>query len=316
MVNPPASRVALTPPEHSPRDLLRKGGTREDSATAAREEVALYGREGARLFTCTHVPGGPSVAGLVICSPLHAEFLHNYRKEVILARSLAAAGVAVQRFHYRGSGNSDGATDAVTFQSMLEDTLTAFHVLQSKAQVGDVAFLGTRVSGSIAASAAREFDDAPLALWQPVLDPESYFRELFRTASIRELRHDASVAGTSRGRSRPTMQTLESAGVADVLGYAIHRALYVSLRDHRLVDELGQHPRPVLLLQLDRDDALRKEYAELTAMLRTSGFDMRTRAIRADDHWWFSGDPAHAASTLKTVVGETARWLHAIFGQA
>lgn len=316
MVMPSSARVAGASSFQPSEEAVRRWGVREDRDTGAREEVALLGDEGQRIFSCTHLPPTRPVAGLVICSPLHAEFLHNYRKEVMLARSLAAAGIVVQRFHYRGSGNSDGETEDVTFGSMLEDTLAAAEFFGTKTRVSDLAFLGTRVGGLIASAAATHFDGAPLVVWEPVLDPVTYFRELFRAASIRELRHDSRDKSSSRTRTRTTLQELEAAGVVDVLGYSLHRTLYRSLLDHGFPEELGERPRDVLLLQLDRNDGLREEYSELVGILMSSGFAVEARAIAADEHWWFSGNPAHSASTMRTVVSATAGWLHDRLGRA
>lgn len=71
-----------------------------DPQSRSRGEVGFFGLLRRRMVACTHLPATQPIRGEVICSPLHAEFLHKYRKEVMLAPSLAASGLAVQRFHY------------------------------------------------------------------------------------------------------------------------------------------------------------------------------------------------------------------------
>jgi len=289
-----------------------QSGLRGDTRTGVREEVAFFGPRKNRIFAYTHLPATKPIGGVVICSPLHAEFLHNYRKEVMLGRSLAAAGLAVQRFHYRGSGNSGGESKDVTLESMLVDTLAAVEFLETKSHVDSLAFLGTRLGVLVASAAAKRFDRAPLALWEPALDPEDYFREVFRAASIRELKRKQNGSST-RQRDRASVQELESNGFIDVLGYEVHWNLYRSFVGHRFPDELGEHPRDVLLLQLDRRDGLREEYSNVRTTLESQGFSVQARAIWANEHWWFSGNPSHSASTLKAVVAATASWLNTTF---
>lgn len=300
---------ALRPPETSGS----LGGSRVDPQSRSREEVGFFGPQGRRIFTCTHLPATKPIGGVVICSPLHAEFLHNYRKEVILARSLAVAGLAVQRFHYRGSGNSDGGAENVTFESMLGDTLEAVEFLESYSNVDSLAFLGTRLSALVASAAAKRFDGAPVALWEPALDPEDYFREVFRAASIRDLKRELQDGPSTRPRDRASIQQLETNGSIDVLGYEVHWNLYRSFLDHGLLDELGEHRRDVLLVQLDRRDELRYEYSNVRSTLESQGFSIQAHAIRANEHWWFSGNPSHSASTLKAVVAATGSWLNTTF---
>jgi len=292
----------------------QRWAVREDNETGVREEVGLFGADGSKIFACTHLPSTRARSGLIICSPLHAEFLHNYRKEVMLARALAEAGIAVQRFHYRGTGNSEGKADDVTFPSMLEDTRVAVESFKEKAPISSIAFLGTRVGAGVASAAASDVSEGPLVLWEPVLDPEAYLRQLFRVASIRELRHDSKMTPQTRQRKRMSMEQLETDGVVDVLGYAVHRSLFRSLFQHRLPETLGERPRDLLLLQLDQRDALRDEFATFVGTLRSSGFRVDAQAIVADEHWWFSGNPSHSMQTVRAVISETVDWLVARLG--
>lgn len=54
---------------------------------------------------------------VVVCPPTLAAFPSNYGREVAAARALAARGYAVQRIHYRGTGNSDGDATEVAFEA-------------------------------------------------------------------------------------------------------------------------------------------------------------------------------------------------------
>jgi hypothetical protein len=192
---------------------------------------------------------------------------------------------------------------------MLEDCFAAVDALRANVELSRYAFLGTRLGGLVAGAAATAFDDAPLVLWQPVLDPAEYFREAFRAAAIRELRREASGKAAPSVASRPTVETLEGKGWVDVLGYSVHRSLYRSFLDHRLPDELGEAKRDVLLLQIDRGADLSEHYARAAESLRSRRFAVDSRAIRADDHWWLSGNPRDSAAALRAVVGATTGWL-------
>ncbi len=79
-----------------------------DRRTGVRREAELFGSPGSRILGLTSLPAGSARAGVVICSPVFKEARTNYRREVLLSLALARAGIAAQRFQYRGTGNSGG----------------------------------------------------------------------------------------------------------------------------------------------------------------------------------------------------------------
>lgn len=284
------------------RSEVSATATRIDESAGIREEIEFFGPELAKVYACLHAPLGRPVGGVVVCCSVHAELQENYRSEVLLARALAARGLAVQRFHYRGFGHSDGAPVEATFESMREDALAAVDRLRVKTGVSRPALLGARLGGLVAASAARELDGAPLVLWEPTRDPVGYFREAIRARLIHELR---TGAGT-RPSGDALIGELRDKGVLDVLGYPIHRRLYDSAGRRTLSAELGNRPRPILLVQLSRSRRLGPGYARLVGQLREDGFGVVAEVVPEQPAWWFS----RGAARSMEVLGEaTASWL-------
>jgi alpha-beta hydrolase superfamily lysophospholipase len=276
--------------------------TRIDERAGIREEVAFFGADRAMLYGCLHAPLRRVSGGVVICCSLHAELQEGYRTEVLLARALAGRGIAVQRFHYRGSGHSDGASRDVTFDSLREDAASAVERLRVATGVAAPALLGSRLGGLVAAAAARECADAPLVLWEPTLDPERYFREVMRARLIHELR-----AGRASRRSGEALAgELRTGSLVDVLGYPIHRALYESTATRTLPGELGDRPRPVLLADRGRGGELSAGAAELTAALRSTGSRVDVHVHREQPAWWFARATGRTLDALSRV---TVDWL-------
>ena len=266
--------------------------------SGGREEVEFFG-SGGRLFGCRHLPPGPITGGLVVSSPILSDFGANYLREVTLSRRLARAGIAVQRFHPRGSGHSDGSRLDLTFSSIVEDTARAVDRLRQATGVENVALLGTRFSCLTTAAAARAIPAAPVVFWEPVLTPSRFFRDGLRARSVYRLKRGAT-------ESEDPAAELAERGYVDILGVAVGRDLFETSDRHDLGTEMGEPPRRILLVQLDGSPELRRPYQDVVDRWRTAGFDVTAACCPSEETWWFVHD---RLTPIGDVIDVTADWL-------
>jgi len=210
-----------------------------------------------------------------------------------LARDLAVNGFAVQRFHYRGSGHSDGEWCDATFETMRDDAIVAAEWLKAATGVSDIAFVGTRWGALIAASAVPRFPMAPLAVIEPPLDCSRYFREVLRWRLMRELKEGVKSAETTED----LLKSVQAGTQIDVLGYPLSRSLVESSSSRTLEGELGTEPRSMLLIQVGRAGKLRHEYVAIRDKWRQAGFSVECHVIPTQHVWWFPGVEWNAPET-------------------
>lgn len=282
---------------------------RTDGETGIHEVAEFFGPDRLKMFGCRHLPLGPPHNGVVVCSPLQAELVRNYRREVTLGRTLAAAGFAVQRFHYRGTGNSDGEIVDATLETMRDDAVEAAGWLARTQGLDRPTFVGTRWGAMVAGAAAARFGvSSPLVLWEPITTGRSYFRELFRAIHITNLKQGLPVPPSREEQ----VESMRRTGWLDILGYSVTWPLYKSVIDRTLVGEVGDEPRPVLLVQISRQLELRKEYQALVDRWRGQGFPVDTYVAEgADEPWWFTGGRSYGEETAlaEQVARVTHDWL-------
>jgi alpha/beta superfamily hydrolase len=283
---------------------------RIDGGGTFREEAGFFGPGPQRLFGVLHRPTGPPLGGLVICPSIHTEFITGYRTEVVLARTLASRGLAVQRFHYRGVGHSDGETEETTFATMREDALAAAARLLERTGVDGLGFLGMRFGGLVAGSAASEHRGCPLVLVEPTLEARRFFRDAWRAKLIRD------VAKGTHARGQGLAEALEREGRVDVVGYSICRPLFESAADRTLVGELGDGARPTLLVQLGRALSLRRDLEAAAAALRRLGCEVAVEAVAEDLVGWFLTDPGRQRKQPRALIEVTSGWLEGEMGAA
>ncbi len=286
------------------RKQISERAVRVDPESGIREEAAFFGQPGRRLLTITHLPPGPPRGGVLICSPTQAELMKNYRKEVLLARALAEQGFAAQRFQYRGTGNSEGANEDVTFHSMLEDTQAVGEWFLERLDGRPPGLVATRLGAVVAAAAAAAWPGAPLAMWEPITETSRYFREAFRFRLMYELRQGGE---DRRPSTEKLLRQLMTSGLVDVVGFAIYKPLYESMLGLTLLQALGEVPRPLLLVQVGAGSQLRREYTSLAERLRSGGFAMEHALVEGDAAWWF--DNAEGDLAREDLIRTTCDWL-------
>jgi len=276
-------------------------------------ERAAFVGSGEQILTITHAPQSRPIAGVVLCPSILVDRVKAYRAEVGLARSLAAQGIVVQRFHYRGFGHSDGDPLDATFDRMLDDARTARRLLQSQWPVERVAYVGLRWGALFATALAAEESHsrgetsrgpATLVLWDPVARSRDFFREASRAHLVKELkRGDATRSGSSRSLG----DQLKANGVADILGFTVGALLHDSSQDRSLLHDLGDDGASVLVLH--SVDALSRNAREAIEKWRASGVEVTTAEMPSrDEDWWFLADRSRAFKA-EDVIAQTSEWL-------
>ena len=281
--------------------------TRPDGSSTI--EASFLGPDDARLFSCLHVPSAPPTAGVLVCSPLHADFVKNYRSEVLLAREFADHGIAVLRFHYRGQGHSDGEASDVTLRSLVDDAVLALDHLRTRTGVDRIGLVGSRLGGLVTAAVASTLEEAPLVLWEPVLRSDTYVREAIRSKMISSL----SSAPQDKLSSDALMSYLNDRGSVDIHGYPLFRDLVRSLEGRSLVGELGSTPRAVYVTQISRGPSIRGDLFAVLDEWTRLGFDADVQRVAGEVAWWFRGAgqarEGSEASLATGMVADTVAWM-------
>lgn len=192
-----------------------------------------------RLFAVHHRPPGQARRGLVLCPALAEEKLWSHRVYVSLARELAAQGIAVLRFDFRGEGDSDLDFEEATLESRIQDTLRAAAVLlEREPGLRRCLFLGHRIGCAIAARAAARA--APVVegviAWDPVESGAAYFMQWLRATLASQM------VATGKAPTRAALvKALEEGRSVTIEGYGITPRLYrelASLEWCRLLEAL------------------------------------------------------------------------------
>lgn len=255
---------------------------RADERAGITEDVELLGADGARVLGVRTAPTGPVAGAVLCCSSIGNDLVKHYRREVLLARALAGAGLAVQRFQYRGTGNSDGDQADLSRDGMVGDAGTAAAALAAAAPGVPSAVVGTRFGALVAAETAAA-DTRPLVLVEPVLDGSRYFAEAFRAKLMQSL----TTAKGTRPTTAAFVDAIERGEAVDVLGTPVHPPLYRSWQGRSVLDALTGARRAVLLVQFGDDIPVRPDLEKAAAGLRELGHDVDVVQVRGRETWWF-----------------------------
>ena len=247
------------------------GGSSSTRTTADYRESVGYDDAGRLVFDAR--PGGETHATLVFASSLFAELQRNYRREVLLARRAAAAGIRTIRFHYRGAGNSIAAGVQTDLETMTEDLRDIMASVD-----GPRVLIGARV-GAIAAARLRAETNVPLILWEPVVRGDRWVEEVIRAALAREIGRETGVdADTIRRR-------WSDDGVAHVLGETVPREVVDQVGDV-VLEDLISGDAPVMVVQMARNEKVKADVARLVDALAVKGVPAEVLSIVGKQTWW------------------------------
>jgi hypothetical protein len=278
---------------------------RRDGQAGVLERAEYLGPVRDRIFAFTHLPGGAPRAAALICSPLYAEFTRNYRREVLMARRLAASGVAVQRFHYRGTGNSDGAPGDITFETMRRDALLALDRLRTTSEGAQVCLIGARYGGLVAGALLPTVPDALVAIWDPIVDPSRYLLDILRARSIVRLKK------SDEPPDPPLSNVAEQSGddLIDVMGYEVRRSLFQDGVSSPFLAGIRDTSGAVLLVSLGADPRRSREVQAITSALEGRAASVEVLTCHETEPWWFTSGALVRKDLLTEPVVITVGWL-------
>lgn len=145
-----------------------------------RESVVLI-NEGQKIFGILHLPKGiKNPSCVLICHGLGGHKTGRYRVYVELAEALIRENIAVFRFDFRGSGDSEGCFSEMTLNGEISDSLVALNYLKKEARIDSerIGIFGRSLGGAVAVLSASLFGAVKgIALWAPIFNGEQWKKE-------------------------------------------------------------------------------------------------------------------------------------------
>ncbi|WP_244816168.1 alpha/beta hydrolase [Caballeronia sp. Lep1P3] len=252
---------------------------------------------------------GTGKRGVVLCNTYGHEYVWTYSGMRLFAEALAAQGLSVLRFDYRGTGDSDGDDAAPDlFESSIEDIGAAVELLKEQTGIEHVTLCGFRVGAALALHAAlrRPVDD--LVLLAPVVSGRTYMRELSITrktwleklaAPLREVQPQEgplNVLGQEYGEAfRGELEAIDLAASVKQAGIAPARR---TLLMHARVGARDALRDALAALDVD---VQAQPFEDLTGFIQESAFTVVPQAAFAQAVKWIAGDERGQAATAPSV---------------
>jgi alpha/beta superfamily hydrolase len=170
---------------------------------------------GSYLYTVLHEVEDPR-ARVLLVGPFASERHNSYIPWVRWARYLAARGIEVLRYDYRGVGESTGVFEEVSFEDWSEDVRLLARWLRDRSPVLPLVLHGLEVGAVLAGINFQKGVGDALLLWAP---PESANQALRATLSRSVGLDQLFKYGEERKSVSDSILQLETGSVLEVDGY-------------------------------------------------------------------------------------------------
>ncbi|MCA0456389.1 MAG: alpha/beta hydrolase [Chloroflexi bacterium] len=143
-------------------------------------EAFYFGGEDKPLFGIYHVPPKASTRshGVLLVPSIEQEAIRGHRAYRQLAIRLSRLGFPVMKFDYWGTGDSKGDGAIKGLAQWQSDIAAAIAELKQRSKVDKVCLAGLRLGAALAVFTAEKTPIEGLALWEPVINGESYVEAL------------------------------------------------------------------------------------------------------------------------------------------
>jgi Serine aminopeptidase, S33 len=213
---------------------------------------------GAALYTVLHEVPDP-VARVLLVGPFASERHFSYHPWVRWARYLAARGIEVLRYDYRGVGESTGGFEEMGFDHWSEDVEVLADWLSSRSPGVPLLLHGLEIGAILAAGSFKRGLGNALLLWSPPAHANQALRSsLMRWAGLEQLFESAE----NRRSAADYIRQLEQGLSIEVAGYEWSSSLWRSSFDFHLPASFQDDgvacetfKRPVKVIKLGREAA-------------------------------------------------------------
>lgn len=251
-----------------------------------------------RIFGISHIPLGqgpfPAVA---FCHGFGGTKSGRFRFFVTLAEELAHHGIAVFRFDYRGSGDSEGDPMNLSFQDHIKDTLNVIEFMKHYPNIdrSRLGICGKSMGGAIATLAADLCGEIQvLALLVPMYHAQKWQKLL------EELSRGANVSKESATMNFGTIPR----HLLRYQGFPVSPAFVDQLFSLKLEEPLARLQKlPLLIVEAGQDEIVEKDH--IAGYLRS-----REKALAETKHCFLEKSD-HNFSHLpdqKSLVQEVSEW--------
>ncbi len=213
------------------------------------EQFVQFEVQGQRIYGMLHLPDGTKDAGkkapaVAMCHGFTGNRIEAHRLFVKAARHFARQGIAVLRFDFRGSGESEGDFEQVTVSGEITDALAALQFLRQQPYVDAerIGLIGLSLGGCVATcAAARDRRVKALVLWAAVGD----------------------LKGLISRWDEPIRQQIETQGYWDMGGWKISKAFYEDAQKVEPLREILGYDGATLIVHGTNDAAVPVDQAHL-----------------------------------------------------
>ncbi len=253
------------------------------------EEKVYYENDCQKIAAILSTPKSASKKGVILLHGFTGDKNGEGESYPTLAKRLCENGFNVLRFDCRGSGESEGLFEDMTFSSEVSDLLCSIDFMRDKG-VSKLCVVGSSFGGAVTLLAYQDNLDC-IVLWYPLIYVNEGNTFRFSNAHEKEMFEKGRVL-YKKGRDRD---------------FFMGKKLWHELREIKPQEKLGELKCPVLVVNGDNDRTLSLENADKAMAAIKS--KKKLVVVKGAFHFWKDGENKVVESYRIKAIEATVDWI-------
>jgi alpha/beta superfamily hydrolase len=249
---------------------------------------------------------------VIMCPPIYQERAWSERVCHNFLEYTSKAGYFCGNLHYFGVGDSEGESEDMTVETMVDDICSLIEYFVDTLNIKKINLLGFRFGSIIASLVLKNYKINKMVFWAPILNADKYLTNMLKmclsTQSVmfREIKMNRKQIISSLLDNESTV--VENYAMNNIYGYRFSKDFYLQAQKINLLQKFDLIAKEFLIADINPGGTNTKEVLLFTEKLQNDSNIPITLKVVNEKRFWIN--EKHYKSYPLSLFNTTLSWLN------